>query len=160
MRYLMVAAAAVLTAWMLLTPPTRAAKSYNLSLRGMEVSGGAHGTLTLVGKSSGPLPGSFEMTVRYDPATNVVTGGTWKLTVSRQERGGACVVNGSLSGSVDGGTLKLAGRGRMDSAEGIRMTVRRGTGNYACVAAGAGELAGTMNLRRPHPFMGTLRVSF
>jgi hypothetical protein len=161
MKQLTAAIGIVLATLMIVSSPARAAKSYNLSLRGVEVSGGARGTLTLVGRMSGSLPGSFEMTIRYNPATNAITGGTWKLTVAQQGRGRrASVAQGALAGSIEGGVVKLDKHGKANSVEGVRLKIKRGAGDYASVAGGAGEFGGTLNLRRPHPFAGELRISF
>ena len=161
MKHLLTLSAIVLIAWLAYvpTPPAAAAKSYHLTLEGVEVSGGARGTLALVGKAGGPLAGSFEVSLRYNPVTGEATGGTWKLTVAPRGRGerGA---QGALAGSVEGGIVRLGENGKVESAEAVRLVVRRGAGGYSGVTAGAGELEGTLNPRRPHPFAGALRLSF
>jgi hypothetical protein len=79
----------------------------------------ARGTLTLVGRARGALPRSFEMMIRYNPTTNAVIGGTWKLLVAQQGRGRrASVAQGVLVGSVEGGVVKLGKNGKANSVEG------------------------------------------
>lgn len=160
MKRLTAAVFIVMTLCVSLTSQTRPAADHNLSLRGIEVSNGARGMITLVGTAKGFLQGSFEMTLRHNPTTNAVTGGTWKLTVSRPGRDGGPAVRGELAGTIEGGIVQMDEHGRVASADGVRLTIKRGKGDYSHVSGGSGEFKGSFNLRRQHPLTGELRIAF
>ena len=124
MRHLIAAIGILVASWMTATSQTQTIKSHDLSLKGVVVVSSTRGALTLVGKSEGPLKGSFEMSIWYNPVTNAVTGGTWKLTVPRPGRDGASKAQGALAGSIKGGTVTLDEHGRVSSAEGIQINIR------------------------------------
>jgi hypothetical protein len=160
MKQLIAAIGILLALWMTAHSQAPAAKRHNLSLRGVAVSSNTRGTITVIGKSEGPLAGSFELSIWYNPVTNEITGGTWKLIVPRQGQEGASKVQGALTGSIKGGTVKLDEHGRVSSAEGVEINIGRGAGQYSRIARGSGKLNGTLNRRRQHPFMGQLNISF
>jgi hypothetical protein len=160
MKQLIAAVGILLASLMTAQTQVPAAKSHNLSLRGVAVPNSARGTLMVVGKSEGALAGSFEISIWYNPVTNEITGGTWKLIVPRQGRDGASKAQGALAGSIKGGTVKLDQHGRVSSAEGVQVNIGRGAGQYSRIARGSGKFNGTLELRRQHPFMGQLNISF
>ncbi len=160
MKQLIAAIGILLASWMTVTAQAQAVRSHNLSLKGVAVPGSARGTLLVVGKSEGSLTGSFELSIWYNPVTNEVTGGTWKLILPRQGRGGAAKAQGALAGSISGGSVKLDKHGKVSSAEEIEINIRRSAGNYSRIARGSGKFSGTLNLRRQHPFVGQLNISF
>ena len=160
MKHLIAAAAILLGLWMNANSQAQAMKSHDLSLKGVVVPSNARGTLMLVGKSEGSLSGSFEMSIWYNPVTNKITGGAWKLIVPQQGRDGAGKAQGALAGSINGGTIKLDEHGRVSSAEGVQLNIGRSAGQYSRIARGSGKFNGTLNLRRQHPFVGQLNISF
>lgn len=160
MKHLIAAIGILVASYMTVTAQAQAIKSHDLSLTGVAVTSSARGALILVGKSEGPLKGSFEMSIWYNPVTNQVTGGTWKLTIPRPGRDGASKVQGALAGSIKGGTVTLDEHGRVSSFEGVQINIRRSAGQYSRIAKGSGKFSGTFNSRRQHPFVGQLNVSF
>jgi hypothetical protein len=160
MKHLIAAIAILLGSWMNAMSQAQVVKSHDLSLKGAAVFGGAPGTLMLVGKAEGSLAGSFEMSIWYNPVTNKVTGGTWKLIVPQQGRNGASKAQGALAGSLNGGTVTFDEHGRVNSAEGVQLTIRRSVGQYSRSAKGSGKFSGTLSLRRKDPFMGKMNISF
>jgi hypothetical protein len=151
-------AALILTTVLGLLTQAQLAKADTLALQGVEMSRGMRGVLDLSGRVSGSLPGAFQISLRYDPSTGRVLGGTWKLTVAQRAQGGARKVEGALYGTISGGTVGVNKRGRVESLKGLQMSVRRGTGRHAAVSLGSGEADGTINPRRQHRFQGTLRL--
>lgn len=160
MKHLIAAVAILLASWMTAMSQAHVVKSHDLSLKGVAVPSSARGTLTVVGKSEGPLAGSFEISIWYNPVTKEITGGTWKLIVPRQGQEGASKVQGALAGSIKGGTIKLDRSGRVSSAEGVQINIGRSVGQYSRIARGSGKFKGTIDLRRQHPFIGQLNISF
>ena len=160
MKHLIAAVGILLASWMTAMSQAQVVKSHDLSLKGVAVPGVARGTIMLVGKSEGSLPGSFEISIWYNPVTNKVIGGTWKVTVPQQGHSGASKAQGALAGSVAGGTVTLDKNGRVNSFEGVQINIRRSVGQYSRIAKGSGKLSGTFNLRRQHPFVGQLNISF
>jgi hypothetical protein len=160
MKQLIAAVGILLASWLTAHSQVPAAKSHNLSLRGVAVPSSARGTLTLVGKSEGPLAGSFEISIWYNPVTNEITGGTWKLMVPQQGHDKASKAQGALAGSIKGGTVTLDKHGRVNSIEGIQISIRRSVGQFSGVAKGSGKFSGTLDLRRQHPFKGELHLLF
>lgn len=160
MKHLIAAVGILLASWMTAASQAQVGKSHELSLKGVAVPSSARGTLTVVGKSEGPVSGSFEISIWYNPVTNQITGGSWKLIVPQPGRGGASKPQGALTGSVRGGAIAHDEHGKVKSAEGVQLSIRRSVGQYSGVAKGSGKLSGTFNLRRQHPFMGQLNISF
>lgn len=132
-------------------------KARDFSLSGVEVPTGARGALGLVGRAGGPLPGSFELSIRYNPVTGEVGGGTWKFMLEGRDKGGRPHAEGTIYGTVDGGTVELNRHGKVESLKGVRMSLRRGAGRYSGVSGAVGEVEGTIAARRRHPFVGRLR---
>ncbi len=151
-------AALILTALISLAAQAQTAKANTLALQGVEVSRGMRGVLDLSGRVSGSLPGSFQISLRYDPATGRVLGGTWKLTTGQRGQGRAPKVEGALYGTIGGGSVVTDKRGRVESLKGLQMSLRRGAGRHAGINGGGGEADGTINPRRQHRFQGTLRL--
>lgn len=160
MKHLIAAAAFLLVTCMTATSQAQVVKSHDLSLKGVAVRGSARGTLMLVGRAEGPLAGSFEISIWYNPVTNQVTGGTWKLIVPRQGRDGASKAQGTLAGSVKRGIVKVDEHGKVNSAEGIELNIRRSVGQYSHVTRGLGKFSGTLSSRRQNPFVGQLNICF
>ena len=160
MKHLIAAVAILLGSWMNANSQAQVVQSHDLSLKGMAVPGSTRGTLMLAGKSEGSLSGSFEMSIWYNPVTNKITGGTWKLMVPRQGRDGVSKAQGALAGSINGGTVTLDEHGKVNSAEGVQLSIRRSMGQYSRIARGSGKFSGTLSLRRSNPFMGKLNISF
>lgn len=160
MKHLIAAVAIVLGSWINAMSQAQVVKSHDLSLKGAAVFGSARGTLMVVGKFEGSLSGSFEMTIWYNPVTNKITGGAWKLIVPQRGRDGASKAQGALAGSINGGTVTLDEHGKVNSAEGVQLSIRRSVGQYSRFAKGSGKLNGTLSLRRKDPFMGKLNISF
>lgn len=160
MKRLIAVVVILLASWMTAMSQAQVMKSQDLSLKGVAVPGSSLGTIMLVGKSEGSLPGSFEISIWYNPITNKVIGGTWKVIVPQQGLGGASKAQGALAGSVTSGTVTLDKNGRVNSIEGVQMNIRRGVGQYSRIARGSGKLNGTLNLRRQNPFVGRLNVFF
>lgn len=160
MKHLIVAAAILLGSWMNAMSQAQAVKSHDLSLKGMVVPGSTRGTLMLVGKSEGSLAGSFELAIWYNPVTNKITGGTWKLIVPQRGRDGASKAQGALAGSINGGAITLDEHGKVNSAEGVQLSIRRSLGQYSRITNGSGKFSATLSLRRKDPFMGKLNISF
>lgn len=136
------------------------ARVSTLALTGVELSRGMRGALDLSGKVNGALPGSFVISLQYNPATGKVLGGTWKLTLAQRGPGKAPKADGALYGTISGGTIGVNRQGRVESLKGLRMSLRRGAGRHAGISSGAGEADGTINPRRQHRFVGTLRLQF
>ena len=134
MKHWIVAIGILAMSCMTATAQAQAIKNHDLSLTGVTVTSSARGTLTVVGKSEGPLKGSFEMSIWYNPVTNQVSGGTWKLVVPRPSRDGASKAQGALSGSIKGGTVRLDEHGRVSSAEGVQINIVRSAGQYSRIA--------------------------
>jgi hypothetical protein len=142
------------------TSQAQTVKNHDLSITGVAVAGSARGTLMLVGKSKGPLHGSFEMSLWYNPVTNEVTGGTWKLTIARPGAEAAAKADGALAGSITGGSITLDKHGKVNSIAGVQISIRRSMGQYSRVGKGSGKFSGTLDLRRQHPLKGELQISF
>ncbi len=160
MKHLIAVVGILLAAWMTAMSQTQVMKSQDLSLKGVAVPGTTRGTIMLVGKSEGSLSGSFEISIWYNPVTNKVIGGAWKVLVPKPGHGGASKAQGALAGSVTGGTVTLDKNGRVNSIEGVQINIQRSMGQYSRIAKGSGKLSGTFNLRRQHPFVGQLNVTF
>ncbi len=160
MKHLIAAVAILLGSWITGMSQAQEMKGHDLSLKGVAAPGSARGTLMLVGKSEGSLSGSFEMSIWYNPVTNKITGGTWKLIVPQHGRDGASKAQGALAGSINGGTVTLDEHGKVNSAEGVQLSIRRSVGQYSRIAKGSGKFSGTLSLRRKDPFMGKLNISF
>lgn len=133
-------------------------KPQDISLTGMEVSRGIRGSLLLVGRAGGQLPGSFEISIQYNPATRQVLGGTWKLTLTQRGGGARSKAGGALYGTVGGGAVELNGQGKVASLRGVKFNLRRGAGRYSGVRGSVGEADGTIGAHRQHPFVGKLRL--
>lgn len=160
MKHVIVTIGILLASCMTAISQVQTVKSHELSIKGVASPGSARGTLMLVGRSEGPLRGSFEMSIWYNPVTNEVIGGTWKLTIARPGREGAAKVDGALAGSITGGSITLDKHGKVNSIEGVQISIQRSVGQYSRVAKGSGKFSGTLDLRRQHPFKGELQISF
>ena len=160
MKQLITMIGILLVSSMTATSQAQTIRSRDLSLRGVAVPGSARGTIMLAGKSEGSFRGSFEISILYNPVTNEVTGGTWKWTVPQQGASGASKPQGTLAGSIAGGTVTLDKNGRVNSIEGVQISIRRTVGQFSRVTKGSGKFSGTLDLRRQHPFMGELNISF
>ena len=160
MKQLIATIGILVASWMTATSQAQTIKSHELSLRGVAVPSSTRGTIVLVGKSEGTISGSFEISIWYNPVTNKVIGGTWKVTVPQQGHGGASKAQGALAGSVSGGAVTLDEHGKVKSADGVQLSIRRSVGQYSRIAKGSGKFSGTFNLRRQHPFVGQLNISF
>lgn len=160
MKQLIATIGILVASWMTATSQAQTIKSHELSLRGVAVPSSTRGTIVLVGKSEGTISGSFEISIWYNPVTNKVIGGTWKVTIPQRGHGGASKAQGALAGSVTDGTVMLDMHGRVNSIEGVQITIRRGAGQYSRIARGSGKFSGSLNPRRQHPFVGQLNISF
>ena len=160
MKHVIVTIGILLVSCMTATSQVQTVKSHDLSIKGVALPGSARGTLMLVGRSEGPLRGSFEMSIWYNPVTNEVTGGTWKLTIARPAPQAAAKADGALAGSITGGSITFDKHGKMNSIEGVQISIRRSMGQYSRVAKGSGKFSGTLDLHRQHPFKGELQISF
>jgi hypothetical protein len=129
-----------------------------LSLSGVEVSRGIRGALLLVGRASGRRPGSFQVNIRYNPATGKVLGGSWKLTLMRRGPFKVPQPEGSLQGTISDGTVGLNRHGRVESLKGVRLLPEGGAGSAPRGRGVAGEAEGTFDARRRQPFSGKLRL--
>lgn len=151
-RFACVLLLTLLTGLVAAVQPQPAGRTQTFSLDGVEVSRGLNGSVTLSGSAKGPSSGSFEIQIRYNPATGAVTGGTWKLSFAE--------LQSTLRGGVRNGTVTLKKGGRVASLENVELAVRKASGHFAAAAGASGKLQGTINAQRPQPFAGKFSLSF
>ena len=165
MKRLALGFALVLTAGLLwgglaLAASTRPSSTYNNTLEGTQVMPGMRGgNLILAGKASGDLAGSYHFMVHSDPVTKSVRGGRWTLAV-RQEKADGTSSQGALNGEISGGTVVTDNDGAVISVNGVQLTIKDGSGAYAGVAGGGGEMSGTISAENKTSFSGTLSLTF
>lgn len=116
-----------------------AAATYNDTLSGSQTASAESGGIALNLNASGDLPGILSLTLRHEGGN--VSGGTWTLTVLPPNADAASTETGSLTGSLNSGTLTVDANGIVTAANAVQLTVQSGTGEYAAVTSGSGTLS-------------------
>ena len=144
--------------WLLITAIARAGTSYRDTLRGIQTASTESDGVSLLLNGEGDLPGGLHVLIRRDGKN--ITGGSWSLTVFPQDAGPTANEKGRLSGSVSGGTLTFNGDGALTKAETVRLIVQGGTGQYAGVKSGGGDINISSDPENPSRLTGTLTLNF
>ena len=148
----------VCMAWLLVAAMARAGTIYRDTLRGIQTASTESDGVNLLLDAEGDLPGGLHVSLSRDG--NNVTGGSWSLTVMPQDAGPTANEKGKVSGSVSGGTLTFNGEGALTKAETVRLTVQGGTGQYAGVKSGGGDINISSDPENPSRLTGTLTINF
>ena len=144
-------ALAIVLAFLTATPNS-ATSSVTITLKGGEVSPRKSGDIHLTAQSINDLPGSF--TINIERSGENVTGGEWKFAVIRQNAQGEASETGSLSGSVQGGTLVFTD-GSLSAITNVQLGVNERTGECASLGT-SGTLSGSIERAVSPTFNGTL----
>lgn len=148
----------VCMAWLLVAAMARAGTIYRDTLRGIQTASTESDGVNLLLDAEGNLPGGLQVLLRRDG--NNVTGGSWSLTVFPQDASPTANEKGKVSGSVSGGTLTFNGEGALTKAETVRLILQRGTGQYAGVKSGGGDINISSDPENPSRLTGTLTINF
>lgn len=134
----------------------RAATEYNGSVTGSQTAAAEGVSLNL--NATGDLPGMLTLSLKHESGR--VTGGTWSLTVLPPDADATSTEKGRLSGVVGGGTLTLDGNGIVSAAEGLRLIVQGGDGQYAGVSGGGATLSLSADPENASKLAGPLKFDF
>lgn len=149
----LLAASLALTACVALA---RAAAEYNGSVSGSQTASAEGVSLNL--NAAGDLPGMLTLSLKHDGGR--VTSGSWSMTVLPPDADATSAERGRLSGVISGGALALDGNGIVSAAEGLRLDVQGGAGQYADVAGGAGTLSLSADPENASKLGGPLKFAF
>lgn len=158
MRRLALICSSACVAWLLVAAVARAGTTYRDTLGGIQTASAESDGVNLLLNAEGALPGGLHVSLRRDG--NNVTGGSWTLTVFPQDAGPTANEKGRLSGSVAGGALTFNGDGALAKAETVRLIVQGGTGQYAGVESGGGDINLSSDPENPSRLTGTLTLNF
>jgi len=134
----------------------RAATVYNGSVNGSQTAAAEGVSLNL--NTAGDLPGMLTLSLKHEGGR--VTGGSWSLTVLPPDADATSAERGRLLGVVSAGALTLNANGIVSAAEGLRLDVQGGVGQYAGVSGGAGTLSLSADPENASKFGGPLKFYF
>lgn len=134
----------------------RAAAEYNGSVSGSQTAAAEGVSLNL--NAAGDLPGMLTLSLKHEGGR--VTSGSWSLTVLPPGADATSAERGRLSGVVSAGTLTLGANGIVSAAEGLRLDVQDGAGQYAGVSGGAGTLSLSADPENASKLGGPLKFDF
>ena len=134
----------------------QAAAEYNGSVSGSQTAAAEGVSLNL--NAAGDLPGMLTLSLKHEGGR--VTGGSWSMTVLPPNADATSVERGRLSGVVSAGALTLDANGIVSAAEGLRLDVQSGDGQYADVSGGAGTLSLSADPENASKLGGTLKFDF
>jgi hypothetical protein len=135
--------------------------SYTDSFKGGANHSSADKRLTVIGQASGILPGYLMLVINLNAATGAVGDGEWTLMVTKQNQDGSSAEIGRLKGTLRGGTVTFDKRGAVTSVDGIQLTIKGGTGDYAHAESGRGMFGGLSRTDESlQTFDGTLTLTF
>ena len=135
-----------------------AAATYNNTVSGAQTASAESGSVAFNLTATGDLPGMFSLTLRHEGGN--VNGGTWTLTVLPPNADATSSENGTLTGSLSGGTLTLDANGIATAANSIQLTVTSGTGQYASITSGSGTLNLSADAETPTKLGGPFALNF
>lgn len=149
-------------------------QSHSVSLNKAVVSKVSDSNIVVTMEASGDMRGSLSLILNRDASNNSITGGDWALVASHIEdvdaheeslnesepHGGELLINnGTLRGSITGGSITLNDEGAVTSLGAIQMSVVSGSLTYSEVSAGDG-LANGLGLNDVQTSSGTLTLNF
>lgn len=142
------------------------------TIQGIEISPGIVDTVhdirygaAFAARATGALPGAIVVAVNYTPASpgpgiiNVIIGGHWALTVTRNGR-----FIGTIYGKATTGTAVWDRTGTVATIDDLMLAIEGGTRRFAGVT-GTGAFVGTLDhgplaVGHPPTIDGTLDLSF
>lgn len=146
-------------AWLLIAAlASSAATVYHDAVNGFESASSESEVVKLLLNAEGDLPGVNILMLRRDG--NEVIGGSWTMTVMPPDAGPTTSEKGRLIGSVTGGTLTFNGDGALAGADAVQLTIQSGTGQYAGVKSGSGNINLSPRAENPSQLAGTLILNF
>lgn len=148
--------AVVLTAC-LFAVAVSAAAAYTSTVTGFETSRGKNNDVIISTKTSGDLPGNFNIRISHN--NGVISGGEWSRDVLGQDENGAPREIGTLKGTVSSGQVNLNENGHLTSVT-AQLTVSSGTASYASVSEGSGTFGASTNQQSHSEVNGTLNMNF
>ena len=113
--------------------------------------------LELSGEVTGGLQGSLTLDLGQGPN---VGGGSWRLTVRRQDGAGTWYDAGELNGTVVRGVLQPSADGVTWSSDAIDLQITAGDGELANVTEGTGSLSFAFSSGDAPRASGTLTLTF
>ena len=134
------------------------AATYNDTVSGAQTASAESGSVAFNLTATGDLPGMFSLKLQHEGGN--VNGGTWTLTVLPPNADATSSENGTLTGSLSGGTLTLDANGIATAANSIQLTVTSGTGQYASITSGSGTLNLSADAETPTKLGGPFALSF
>jgi hypothetical protein len=132
--------------------PSGAKSGVTISLSGSEVSPKKAGDMNLSAEASGAMPGSFSITIEHSNGN--ITGGEWRFSVIRENAQGEPSETGTLSGTVESGTLVFS-NGSVSAINNVQLRVTGKTGECGNLS-GSGNLSGTIDKASTPAFSGSL----
>ena len=134
------------------------AATYNDTVSGAQTASAESGSVAFNLTASGDLPGMLSLKLQHEGGN--VNGGTWTLTVLPPNADATSSENGTLTGSLSGGTLTLDANGIATAANSIQLTVTSGTGQYASITSGSGTLNLSADAETPTKLGGPFALNF
>jgi hypothetical protein len=135
-----------------------AVATHNSTLNGFQTASSESDGVVVVLNAAGDLPGMGKVTFKHEGGN--VNGGTWSLTVLPANADATSSERGTLSGTVNGGTLSFNSNGVLSGASSVGLTVEGGTGEHAAVSAGSGTINLSTDAEKPSRLNGTLVLNF
>lgn len=116
-----------------------AAATYNNIVSGAQTASPETDGAALNLNATGDLPGMLNLKLKQENGN--VTSGTWIMTVLPQNADASSNQIGTLTGTVNGGTVTIDANGIVSAVNSIQLTVQSGTGQYEPVSSGNGTLS-------------------
>ena len=158
MRRVVFTCSSACMACLLVAVLAHATNTYRDTLAGIQTASTESDDVNVLLDAEGELPGGLRVSLSRDG--NKVTGGSWTMTVMPQNAGPTSNERGRLSGSISGGTLTFNGDGALTKAQTVRLIVQGGTGQYAGVKSGGGEIDIASDPENPSRLTGTFTIDF
>lgn len=135
-----------------------AAATYNNTVSGAQTASPESEGAALNLTATGDLPGMVNVKLQHEGGN--VTGGTWTMTVLPPNADATSNSNGTLAGSVSGGTLTLDANGIITAVNSVQLTLQSGTGQYETTTSGNGTLSLSADPENSTKLGGPLVLNF
>lgn len=132
--------------------------TYNDTVSGSQTAAPEQEGIAINLTAAGDLPGMVRLALTRTDGN--VTGGTLRMTVLPANADASSSERGTLTGSVTGGTLTLAGNGTVASASNVQVTINSGTGEFSGVTSGTATINVTADAENASQLNGTLVLNF
>ncbi len=158
MRRLFPAFFITLLAMLVTIAVVEAAATYNNTVSGAQTASPESEGAALNLNATGDLPGMLNLKLQHEGGN--VTGGTWTMTVLPQNADATSNSNGTLAGSISGGTLTLDANGIITAVNSVQLTLQSGTGQYETTTSGNGTLSLSADPENSSKLGGPLVLNF